>query len=51
VAGIWAARLGAQGGGPSRRGHTGPDTEPLADKITKLSRFADAVIAKAPRSG
>jgi hypothetical protein len=31
--------------------HTGPDTEPLADKITKLSRFADAVIAKAPRSG
>ena len=31
--------------------HTGPDTEPLADKITKLSRFADAVIAKVPASG
>jgi alkanesulfonate monooxygenase SsuD/methylene tetrahydromethanopterin reductase-like flavin-dependent oxidoreductase (luciferase family) len=28
--------------------HTGPDTEPLADKITKLSRFADTVIAKVP---
>jgi hypothetical protein len=31
--------------------HTGPDTEPLADKLIKLRRFADAVIAKAPRSG
>jgi len=31
--------------------HTGPDTEPLADKITKMSRFADAVIAKMPASG
>ncbi len=27
---------------------TGPDTEPLADKITKLRRFADTVIARLP---
>jgi probable F420-dependent oxidoreductase len=27
---------------------TGPDLEPLADKITKLRRYADTVIAKAP---
>jgi probable F420-dependent oxidoreductase len=27
---------------------TGPDPEPLADKLTKLSRFADAVIARTP---
>ena len=27
---------------------TGPDTEPLADKITKLRRFARGVIAKVP---
>jgi probable F420-dependent oxidoreductase len=26
--------------------HTGPDPEPLVDKITKLSRFADTVIAQ-----
>jgi alkanesulfonate monooxygenase SsuD/methylene tetrahydromethanopterin reductase-like flavin-dependent oxidoreductase (luciferase family) len=26
--------------------HVGPDLEPLADKITKLRRFADAVIAQ-----
>jgi alkanesulfonate monooxygenase SsuD/methylene tetrahydromethanopterin reductase-like flavin-dependent oxidoreductase (luciferase family) len=30
---------------------TGPDTEPLADKITKLRRFARAVIAKVPAGG
>jgi hypothetical protein len=30
---------------------TGPGTEPLADKLTSLRRYADAVIAKAPRSG
>jgi probable F420-dependent oxidoreductase len=30
---------------------TGPDTEPLADKLAKLRRFADTVIAKAPGSG
>jgi probable F420-dependent oxidoreductase len=30
---------------------TGPDTEPLADKLTKLRRYADAVIAKVPGSG
>jgi probable F420-dependent oxidoreductase len=27
---------------------TGPDTEPLADKLAKLRRFADDVIAKVP---
>jgi hypothetical protein len=27
---------------------TGPDPEPLADKLTKLRRFADAVIARTP---
>ena len=27
---------------------TGPDTEPLADKITKLRRFADTVITRPP---
>ena len=27
---------------------TGPDTEPLADKVTKLARFADTVIARLP---
>ena len=27
---------------------TGPDTEPLADKIAKLRRFADTVIARLP---
>src|SRR5580700_8849725 len=26
--------------------HTGPDSEPLADKLTKLRRFADTVIAR-----
>ena len=26
----------------------GPDTEPLADKITKLRRFAGTVIARQP---
>jgi hypothetical protein len=30
---------------------TGSDTEPLADKLAKLRRFADAVIAKALASG
>jgi alkanesulfonate monooxygenase SsuD/methylene tetrahydromethanopterin reductase-like flavin-dependent oxidoreductase (luciferase family) len=29
--------------------HTGPDPEPLADKLTKLRRFADTVIARLPR--
>ena len=28
--------------------HTGPDPEPLADKLTKLRRFADTVIARLP---
>jgi hypothetical protein len=28
--------------------HTGPDPEPLADKITKLTRFADTVITRQP---
>ncbi len=27
---------------------TGPDTEPLAAKLTKLRRFADTVIARLP---
>jgi hypothetical protein len=27
---------------------TGPDTEPLADKVGKLRRFAETVIAKVP---
>jgi probable F420-dependent oxidoreductase len=30
---------------------TGPDLEPLADKLTKLHRFADAVIARTPGRG
>jgi alkanesulfonate monooxygenase SsuD/methylene tetrahydromethanopterin reductase-like flavin-dependent oxidoreductase (luciferase family) len=30
---------------------TGPDREPLADKLTKLRRFADAVIARTPGRG
>ena len=28
--------------------HTGSDTERLADKLTKLNRFADTVIARQP---
>jgi probable F420-dependent oxidoreductase len=28
--------------------HTGPDPEPLTDKLTKLRRFADTVIARVP---
>jgi probable F420-dependent oxidoreductase len=28
--------------------HTGPDPEPLADKLTNLARFADTVIARVP---
>ena len=28
--------------------HTGPDPEPLADKLTNLARFAETVIARVP---
>jgi probable F420-dependent oxidoreductase len=28
--------------------HTGPDTEPLADKLAKLNRFADTIITRQP---
>ncbi|MGH3283413.1 MAG: hypothetical protein ACRDPD_01790 [Streptosporangiaceae bacterium] len=28
--------------------HTGPDPEPLTDKLAKLHRFADTVIARVP---
>ena len=31
--------------------HVGPDTEPLAAKLTKLRRYADDVIARLPAGG